>query len=259
MNSYGDLEMKTRLLTAVNTCFATLISISSHAASVSGQGSWESTLQGRDLDGNTATIEAYYDTVLDITWLADANAGAGSTFDDGTSTTDGKMTWVNASDWAANLNTFGITGWRLPTVTDTGTPGCNFSYSGTDCGHNADTATGEMAHMFYSTLGNIAYYDTNGNPNQPGWGLSNTGPFNNLQFFSYWTDTPYVTTTNLAWHFDFILGHQGEVNVSNNQYAWAVHQGDVGTSTVPLPSALLLFASGFLGLFGASYQNRGGG
>src|SRR3989304_3890046 len=43
-----------------------------HAGSVTGQGSWETTLQARDLDGNTSTIEAYYDTVLHITWLPDA-------------------------------------------------------------------------------------------------------------------------------------------------------------------------------------------
>jgi hypothetical protein len=41
------------------------------AAAVSGQGTWETTLQGRDLDGNTTTFEAYFDTALDITWLAE--------------------------------------------------------------------------------------------------------------------------------------------------------------------------------------------
>lgn len=37
-----------------------------------------------------------YDDVLDITWLQDANYGAGSSYDDGTDTTDGKMTFDNA-------------------------------------------------------------------------------------------------------------------------------------------------------------------
>src|SRR3989344_3407437 len=85
-----------------------------HAAAVSGQGTWESTLQGRDLDGNLATAEAYYDTALNITWLANANAGAGSIYDNGTSTTDGRMTWANARAWAISLNPYGssITGWR---------------------------------------------------------------------------------------------------------------------------------------------------
>src|SRR3989344_215147 len=58
-----------------------------HAASVSGQGTWETTLQGRDLDGNLSTAEAYYDTALNITWLANANY-AGTTMD-----------WSNANAW----------------------------------------------------------------------------------------------------------------------------------------------------------------
>ena len=41
-----------------------------------------------------------YDDVLNITWLQDANLGAGSSFDDGGSTTDGLMNWQNAVDWA---------------------------------------------------------------------------------------------------------------------------------------------------------------
>lgn len=51
-----------------------------HAIPVSGQGTWETTLQGRDLDGNAATFEAYYDTVLDITWLADTDIGVRAQF-----------------------------------------------------------------------------------------------------------------------------------------------------------------------------------
>ena len=35
--------------------------------------------------------QAFYDTELDITWLANANAGAGSAFDDGSNIVDGRM------------------------------------------------------------------------------------------------------------------------------------------------------------------------
>ena len=189
---------------------------------MSGQGTWESTLQGRDLDGNTTTFEAYYDTVLDITWLADANYAQTSSFD-----ADGWMPWADAGDWVRSLNIGGITGWRLPTVVDTGSPGCDFAYSGTDCGFNVDTATGELAHMFYVTLGNKAYYDDTGNPAQPGSGLSNTGPFSNVKSFSYWTDTVFATNAGFSWHFDFILGHQGGVNQTSDQYVWPVYPGDV--------------------------------
>ena len=36
---------------------------------IEGQGTCEITLEARDLDGDASTLEAYYDTVLDITWL----------------------------------------------------------------------------------------------------------------------------------------------------------------------------------------------
>ena len=37
-------------------------------------GAVHAALEGRDLDGSAGSFEAYYDTVLDITWLADGNA-----------------------------------------------------------------------------------------------------------------------------------------------------------------------------------------
>jgi len=92
------------LIGTLGACMLAVMGIGiARAVSVSGQGVWESTLEGRDLDGNAATFEAYYDTVLDITWLADANA-AGTL-----------MNWVDAKAWVSNLNVSGITGWRLPT------------------------------------------------------------------------------------------------------------------------------------------------
>jgi len=56
---------------------------------------------------------AYCDTVLDITWLADANAIAGTPFDDLyviagltiSTPTDGMTTWDSAEGWIASLNT----------------------------------------------------------------------------------------------------------------------------------------------------------
>ena len=246
----GLLQTGLRYLTIFTMCtvFGS-VAQTAHALPISGMGTWESTLQGRDLDGNPGTFEAYYDVSLDITWLTDANAGAGSNFDNGNSAVDGKMTWASATSWATGFQIYGITGWRLPTVIDTANPGCDFAYSGTDCGFNVDLGSGELANMFYSTLGNKAYYDVAGNPGQPGWGLVNTGPFANLQSFSYWTDTAYAGATGQAWHFDFILGHQGGVNVTNNQFAWIVRDGDIAEFTVPLPAAAWLLISGLFALW----------
>lgn len=245
------------------------LSMLAHAASVSGQGTWETTLQARDLDGNTTTIEAYYDTSLNITWLADANRA-------GTA-----MNWGSANNWAAGLNINGYTGWRLPTVTDTGTPGCNFAYSGTDCGFNVNTSTGELAHMFYATLGDKAYYNTSGIGPQPGYSLTNTGPFSNLTTSIYWSSTvypldgpDYSSDYDYAWYFNtgdgsqyydymgitYTNGSTGQTLWPAQHNAWAVHSGDIGvavaTSTVPVPAAVWLLGSGLLGLIGAARRRK---
>lgn len=220
------------------------VSTLAHAASVSGQGTWETTLQGRDLDGNLSTFEAYYDTALNITWLANANYAGFA------------MNWDEANTWATGLNPYGsiITGWRLPTVTDTGTPGCDYAFSGTDCGYNVNTATGEMAHMFYTTLGNKAYYNTSGVGPQTGWGLTNTGPFSNVQSNVYWSATEYAPDTIYAWIVATSSGVQTYGDKPNNNYTWFVHSGDVGAavSSVPVPAAVWLFGSGLLGLIGVA-------
>jgi hypothetical protein len=226
-------------------------------------GTWETTLLARDLDGNLSTAEAYYDTVLNITWLADANY-AGTPMD-----------WATANSWAAALDPYGsgINGWRLPTMMDTGTPGCNDSNSGTDCGYNVQTTSGsppypaatvysEMASMFYDTLGNKAYFDTSGASPQPGWGFSNAGPFDNVQSDPddyYWTGLEYAPDTNNAWLITFHAGKQTHFIKSGDPsfptYAWAVHPGDIGTA-VPLPAAVWLFGGGLLGLIGAGRRRR---
>lgn len=257
------IAQQRKFIAAVSLCTAFIVPNIVSAAAISGQGTWVTTLQGRDLDGNLNTAEAYYDMVLGITWLADANSGAGSSYDDiGTfyeSTTDGRMSWINANAWAASLNPYGsdITGWRLPTTTDTGAPGAQCTYSGTDCGFNVNTASSEMANMFYVTLGDKAYYTTTGSGSQAGWGLTNTGPFSNIQPNAYWSITEYALSTSIAWDFNFGSGDQYNDDKTNMYSAWAVHAGDVGVaipSAVPVPAAAWLFGSGLLGLIGISRQ-----
>ncbi len=219
-----------------------------HAASVAGQGTWETTLQARDLDGNAATTEAYYDSVLNITWLADASFARTSGADP-----DGLMSWAAAQTWVSALNIGGTTGWRLPSLVDTGALGCNLSYSGgTDCGYNVqtvDAATGqvfsELAHLWYRTLGNKGYYaaDTGASP-QAGWGLSNQGPFVHLQPHYHWTGTTMATNTARAWAFQAGNGLQGSLPKTAHYNVWAVHTGDVGVSPVPEPEGLALALAG---------------
>ena len=181
--------------------------------------------------------QAYYDDEANLTWLADASA-------------NGQMNWDTAKTWARELNINEVTGWRLPTIIDTGAPGCTFAYTGTQCGYDVDTSTSEIASLFYDTLGNLAYRDTNGDV-QPGGGLTNTGPFSNVQD-TYWTGTGYAPITDHVWLFSTRAGRQYYEYKAVGPYAWAVQSGDVGA--VPVPAAVWLFGSGLIGLFGASYR-----
>jgi hypothetical protein len=233
------------------------------AAPVSGQGTWQTTLQGRDLDGNLATAEAWYDTDLNITWLADANYAGNS------------MHISTANAWAASLNPYGsgITGWRLPItnpIDGTTADDSNVSYIGTeDRGYNvsapgtlyAGSTASELAHLFYGTLGNKSYCDpatstvSSCSSPQAGWGLSNTGPFSNVEPTIYLSGTKYAPNPSDAWFFNFNTGLQLNGSESGWFDAWAVHSGDVGTAVAvvvpaPVPAAAWLFASGLAGLIG---------
>jgi hypothetical protein len=193
--------------------------------------------------------QAYYDDVLNITWLTNANLADTNDFGVAGINANGTMNWAKAQEWIGAMNTanyLGTSTWRLPTIIDTGTSGCNGAYTGTDCGYNVDLSTGEMAHMFYSTLGNVAYCTTGGSCPQAGYGLTNDGPFSNLQPDLYWSGTTYAPNPSVAWYFYFNGGSQDNVSKAVAFYAWAVSPGD---ALVPVPGAVWLFGSA-LGVMG---------
>jgi PEP-CTERM motif len=252
------MSFKRTFITATTALLA--LAATAQAAGVSGQGTWETTLQPRDIN-NDGKTDAFYDTVLKVTWLADANAGAGSVYDSSghTTPTDGLMTWADAKAWAANLNVYGATGWRLPTLVDTGAPGCDFAYSGTDCGFNVQTISAdgktvfsEMAYLFYVSLGNKAWCDTTGdctagnNSSPPNYMLTNTGAFtfSNLKPWAYWSGVPYAPSPSVyAWHFRTGSGFQDGGGQHNEIYALAVRPGDV-SAPIPEPQTLALMLLG---------------
>jgi len=200
-----------------------------------------------------------YDDVLNVTWLQDANYAKTSGYD-----ADGRLTWVQAMTWAADLsyydNVRGVTynDWRLPHFVDTGAPGCDYTYFGTDCGYNVQTASGgavysEMASLFYDTLGNKGYFSATGTP-QAGFGLTNAGPFNNFQNYTYWLDSLYAPDTRYAWAFYGEYGSQTFGLNDYEHYVLAVRTGDV--AAVPEPESYALMLMG-LGLVGWKVRRRG--
>ena len=70
--------------------------------------------------------QAYYDNVLNITWLANTNLAISNAFGVAGIHVNGTMSWNTAQSWIAAVNAanyLGNSDWRLPFVVDTGTPG----------------------------------------------------------------------------------------------------------------------------------------
>jgi hypothetical protein len=229
-------------------------------------------LQARYLDGSS-TANAYYDTDLNITWLADANYGATANY--GTTTTvdfpgTGFFTFDQANTWASSLSFSGTgasSGWRLPTAAPVGSaPNYNFSFNGsTDNGYNITASGNEMAHLFYTTLAIPAACSTSSTnvcdfqPGGVGSGAS-TDPFFNVQPYFYWTGTENANESNKAIAFNWADGYQDpEQTKPNYAYAFAVHNGDVGslapTAAVPEADTWAMLIAG-LGLVGVMTRRR---
>jgi hypothetical protein len=265
--------MLSRHIGTLGACLFVLFTTSTvYAVAIPGQGTWESTMQGRDLDGNPATFEAYYDTTLGISWLADANALEHDRFfsNGGTGNTD----WANAISWATTLNVNGVTGWRLPKMTPVNGGAFNAALSnngttdrgtatttsdGTDGGwrDSSGNPTSELGHLIYVTLGNLGGCVVNGNGSTSSCidqdvGIVNEANFSNITFQDYWIGTELNASQAFAIEFDSGFLFDEDKNNAGN-FAWAVHDGDVGNvGAVPLPAAVWLFGSGLLGLAGLS-------
>lgn len=265
--------MQTRILAGIIFCLAATTSI---AASISGQGTWETTLQGRaPLTPGGTDYQAYYDTVLNLTWLADANLAKSNPFGlhyvDGYRNineiylsgegriTDGAMYWSTANLWIQAMNAanyLGVNTWRLPNINVDGDACGTDEIASGNCDYNVRTTAGsvvysEMASMYYDTLGNKAPVDLNNH--EVGCAflptcLSNTGPFSNLVggSYGYWSSkgVPNGGLAVEAWSFRFGDGFQYP---TNGIYGWAVSPGDIRPVPVPAVGWLLAPALGVLG------------
>lgn len=199
----------------------------------------------------------YYDDVLNVSWLQDANyarsqyVSSAGAFGDA----DGKMNWNEATTWANSLNFAGYDDWRLPSVSPVNGTDFNLTYSdtgSTDFGYNLGKPSSELAYMHYSNLKNASLYAPFGvrngcGNNLPDQCMLNTLPFTNVQPAEYWTGTEIAPGSDSVFHFNTAIGLQyGSTKTGDERFAWAVRDGDV--TAVPEPKSLLMMLFGFLSL-----------
>ena len=189
----------------------------------------------RDLDGNWSNgHEGVYDDVLDVTWLADANYAQTSGYD-----TNGRVDWYQAQSFASTLSIGSFDDWRLPLAVCSNGYGCSPQAS-------------ELGNLFFIGLGNYQYPQVT-NFNFIDAQTNQLESFSNGQENHYWMSGDYFFENgNLSiykWFYDFNNGNPYNVDPNyNNQFAWPVHDGDIGLAPVPLPAGIYLFLSGLVGL-----------
>lgn len=176
---------------------------------------------------------AFYDSVLEITWLADADAARGSEFDDGSNDQDGRLSWASAMSWAANLEVAGFDAWQLPSM-DLDGDGTVVDCSGASAAACLDNQYGY--HFYESDIDS-----------------QNPAPFSSVQTTNYWSSTEDGSN---AWLFDFTFndGSQFPTSKTFKAAAWAIHPGDVGV--VPLPAAAWLMVAAIGVLLGIGTRRR---
>lgn len=190
---------------------------------------------------------AIYDSTRNITWLANMNYAFTSGYvaiiptpSGGGVSSDGKMTWQAAKDWADQLSFGGYTDWRLPTVIQTdGT--CSESASvGAPTGtvnYGNNCVGGELNGLFITDLG---LPNPNTPPDTPTQ-IANYALFSNVQLNSaYWTGTAASWDPGRAWDVSG-AAYTGSDPVTTRFFAVAVRDGDVPE---PPTLALALLALG---------------
>lgn len=184
-------------------------------------------LEARDINFDGIT-DAYYDSVQNLTWLADATLAASqgvvSSY-----LVPGAMTLRQSQSWASQLDLYGVTGWRLPVsfVPDLAAL-CDMGRGDIGACTGLIRLDSELSRL----------YDQ----------VGASGPFLNSAN-AFWTGNTYTAGAGGGNHyyvqyFGFGTGYRGytdEVDVPLLQ-AWAVHDGDV--APVPEPSTYALMLAG---------------
>ncbi|MBN1625791.1 MAG: hypothetical protein JW944_04640 [Deltaproteobacteria bacterium] len=157
---------------------------------------------GESRQDAAGTYNLIYEDDQGLVWLDFSNGGG---------------IWPIQIKWAAGLNepevltckfNPGVSviwegDWRLPKAVDGPR---YFGYDGRTNTAGYNIRTDEMGHLFYTTLGNKAGVDSEGN-RVTGNGLRNTGPFKNLRSSTYWTGNEYLHYEGVwCWSFNMSSG-----------------------------------------------------
>ena len=156
--------------------------------------------------------QAYYDDVLDLTWLTDSNYAKSESFGIPGINVNGEMNIPTANDWIAALNAANhltVSTWRLPEVDPAYVAGVSCSSPPAN-----DPLCKEDEHN-YNFLGN-------------GVSNSNPAPFLNVapQNFLYWYSTPSGAGKNARTSYGS-AGRGNADSITGENLVWAVADGDV--------------------------------
>lgn len=170
--------------------------------------------------------------------------------------------WVKGLDSALTYNIdpayivdWGTNSWRLPETVD---GEYYFHWNGTTTG-GYNITNSEMGHLYYEELGNIGRCGTDGTWFPSGWGLTNTGDFENLTASLYWS-TQYASYSGGIWGFDMKLGSQSWFIGSTYGCGLALRTGQISVvqagTPVPVPGTFWLFGLGIIVLSAFQKKNQ---
>jgi hypothetical protein len=236
-------------------------------ALIAACGSSDAALLGRaPLTPGGADYQAYYDDVLNITWLADANYAAtedfgyaGNSFEFAPS---GTMSFdvavgslypyvLQAGAWLGQLNAsqlLGISTWRLPHGLQ---PDSSCSYTIGEGSAGFGCLGGELGYMYYMNLGGVAGTLLSLSHN------STYGNITNIQNGAYFYGDPRPLgggTGGNVWTLSMSVGRQDLTCAHCFGWVWPVADGDLLSTVVPIPAAAWLLGSA-LGLLAFARKN----